>query len=45
MALSIAKVANYLAQVDNARAVVGRDAVRRLSWRQLRPDASFVAVP
>ena len=25
--------------------VVGRDAVRRLSWRQLRPDASFVAVP
>jgi DNA ligase-associated metallophosphoesterase len=22
--------------------VVGRDAVRRLSWRQLRPDATFV---
>jgi hypothetical protein len=25
--------------------VVGRDAVRRLSWRQLRPDATFVEVP
>jgi DNA ligase-associated metallophosphoesterase len=24
--------------------VVGRDAVRRLSWRQLRPDASYVEV-
>jgi hypothetical protein len=22
--------------------VVGRDAVRRLSWRQLRPDAQFL---
>jgi DNA ligase-associated metallophosphoesterase len=25
--------------------VVGRDAVRRLSWRQLRPDASYVEAP
>jgi DNA ligase-associated metallophosphoesterase len=25
--------------------VLGRDAVRRLSWRQLRPDASYVEAP
>lgn len=25
--------------------VIGRDAVRRLSWRQLRPDASVAAAP
>jgi DNA ligase-associated metallophosphoesterase len=25
--------------------VVGRDAVRRLSWRQLRPDASYAEAP
>ncbi len=25
--------------------VVGREAVRRLSWRQLRPDAQFAEAP